>query len=228
VAGRAERLGATPFSIPLPSDSVVVLLVEIAERRLRVRDAIDFHYLLRAAMAAGLEADLRHTIEREHLRAQFVRLCLFWSKLSGLALPPPVRPWLEEWRRSVWWWPVAAGGRARGGVSPLIESGNWGRAVRSVPSNIISMDRFGWLFGPILRRNAITRQPPRHSWFRLLHLGHEPRGDALVCVNGRGHLVLRSPVGVFLATSAWEFDASDLDLELEAIPASWGPGKPAY
>jgi hypothetical protein len=90
------------------------------------------------------------------------------------------------------------------------------------------MDRFERVFGPVSRRNVIAGQPPRDSWFRLLHLGHEPRGDVLVSVNGRGHPVLRSPVGVFLATSAWEFDANDLDLELEAIPAAWGPGKPAY
>lgn len=224
IADRAEAGADRFYQAPVAADCLLLLLVEVSERPLIVRDAVDFDVLLRATERAGLEPALRESIEAQGLRAQFVRLCRFWSLLSERKPPAAVAEWLGSWRGRTWWWRLASGDLAlTRGISPLLEAEGLVAALRCVATNLSDQGTLGRVCSKLLRNRptTIAGPPDPRRWFLILHLGPEPRGPTRIAQNARGHAMLRSPIGLFLATLAEHFDAAELVRERSAAPTEW-------
>ena len=193
--------------LPVLRDTVLALLVEVSDRSLVVRDALDLSMLL-ASMGDEPGLDLAALVEHvaaHKLAGQFRRLIEFHRRIAPNRLPPDVIRFIDEappervaarvLRRGVVIGSAAGQVAEAEGVLPALRETS--TALREL---VVSHPGMGWLAPRLaLGLAAVGR---RRTWFHLLHLFDREGAPAGWVAGPRGAAILVAPWSVFVAGRA--------------------------
>lgn|GEM_PF-2396046 len=203
------------FLFPTREDCLISLLVEICERTLTVRDAVDFYMLIqRRSDSGGTEHidwnRLLDIIEKEALLLQFIRLTHYYLHLSQFALPEIMGRRYRTWLRRYPYWRIATRSPILSYVLPFhLSKHGYAQALQEVLLNLRERIRDSSSLRKVFLRTRLSalRYHSRadHPIVFLLQIGHQ--GAELVEWRSgpNDEMLLYTPVGVFMATRDIEF-----------------------
>lgn len=211
----------TPFFLyPTREDCLLAILVEISERKLEVRDAVDFYMLM--GMNKGdvpLPLNWRaasRTIEEEFLMIQFLRLASYYMFVSGNSLPQEIEQTYRQWRRqSISWKYVARSPELSLIVFYYAHHFRWTYALKEVFLNFWESALDSSLLEKLPFRQSRALNYDQVDYLqtlaRLLYLTAEQRGPRQWLRGRGGELFLCTPIGTFLATRSVSFTSNFLE-----------------
>lgn len=204
---------------PTSTDALLILTAEVAGRDVIVRDAVDATMLLRDRRLEW--RGLADRIRAYGLRAAFVRLMRFRSRLTDESVPPSVRASYSAWSRidSVG---LLAYAPWCATVPFALEAAGVPTALREL---LLCAHRgiFRRLPGRLRRSSTVPYRhiDRRRDWVPLLHLGPTPAAPLQWASSPRGSALLRSPLGIFVAAGQTEFSREFVLRVREDIPPDW-------
>lgn len=220
------------FLMPTREDHMLTLLVETSERPLLVRDAVDLGMLIGPGAGRALELDWEAVwprLEEERLVIPFLRLVAFYQSLAGARLPRPISATARRWAQRTPFWRFQADHAIFSYVLPL-QQRQQGRlralyeAMLTVRDTVALSDT-PWLDRLALRswltRIDVHQLNREKAYVSLLLITDQIRGPLTWHVGSQGKLLLRTPVGVFLATREIEFEEDSISMISKLLPADW-------
>lgn len=216
------------FLYPTREDCLLTILVEISERKLEIRDAVDFYMLIGINKENSVLmlnwSSLSRIIEEESLTIQFLRLASHYTSVSGNALPLAIEQTYRQWQRKYIYWKWIA----RSPTLNLIAFSyarrfQWTHVLKEVLLNLWETA----LDSSLLERLPLYRQSKalsyhsldrRETLARLLYLAPN-QVDVCHWERGKeGELLLYAPVGIFLATRSITFTSAFLEKVCSQFP----------
>jgi hypothetical protein len=211
------------FLYPTREDCLLMLLIEISERKLHLRDALDFFFLLVDAQNNSGDVNwtlLASQIEAESLEPQFLRLADLFTALSGEMLPSPMQETQKRWRRRLSCWKVFSRSPVLNCVVPAVaRRSGWRAALREVFSNAKVAGRN--IVGNTLSLPTYASTLSKQAFVRLLLVSSELRGPYQLGVGRGDEAFIRTPIGVFLISRNTVFREKFLHALPANFPANW-------
>lgn len=218
------------FLYPTREDCLLTLLIEISERPLILRDAVDF-YALTGMYATDYTTKLDWQrlflrIEEESLVIQFLRIASYYLSMTSSQLPGDIEKKYVDWKHQKPYWKCIAKISTLNLIAPyLFHQSGWVAAAKEIPADLGSVIFESRFFDRVHLRPESTyvsySRQSQQRLVRLLQVSADYRGSLQWGEGQGGELMLRTPIGVFVATHSNEFTEAFLHTICSHTPDRW-------